>query len=47
MNTPFVLQSVIEIILGAFFIWGLFNEPKLARLERKLFHKINSIRSTK
>lgn len=40
MNTTFVLQSTIEIILCVGFIWGLFNENKLARLERKLFAKI-------
>lgn len=40
MNLTFALQSTIEIILSAAFIWGIFNENKLARLERKLFAKI-------
>lgn len=40
MNLTFALQSTIEIILGVAFIWGIFNENKLARLERKLFAKI-------
>ncbi len=43
MNTTFVLQSTIEIILAVGFIWGLFNESKLARLEKKLFAKIKSV----
>ncbi len=42
MNTTFIFQSSIEIILAIGFIWGLFNENKLARLEKKLFAKIKS-----
>lgn len=45
MNTTFVLQSTIEIILAIGFIWGLFNEHKLARLEKKLFAKLKAIRA--
>ena len=45
MNSTFVLQSTIEIILTVGFIWGLFNEHKLARIEKKLFSKIKSIRA--
>ena len=43
MNTTFALQSTIEIILAIGFIWGIFNEHKLARIERKLFAKIKKI----
>ena len=45
MNSTFVLQSTVEIILTVGFIWGLFNEHKLARIEKKLFSKIKSIRA--
>jgi len=40
MNTTFALQSTIEIILAIGFIWGIFNEDKLAKLEKKLFSKL-------
>lgn len=40
MNVTFAVQSVIEIVLSIFFIWGLFNESKLALVERKLLRKI-------
>lgn len=35
-----ITQSIIEITIAALFIAGLFNEDKLARLERKLFKKL-------
>ena len=44
MNSTFVFQSTIEIALAVFFIWGLFNEEKLAKLEKKLFAKIKAVR---
>lgn len=47
MNTAFALQSTIEIILSVGFIWGVFNEGKLAKLEKKLFAKIKGISSKK
>ena len=34
-----LIKSVVEIALGVFFIWGLFNEPILAKAEQKLFAK--------
>lgn len=37
MTTTHAIQSIIEIALTVFFIWGVFNEPKLAKLEKKLF----------
>lgn len=37
MTTTHAIQSIIEIALTVFFIWGVFNEPMLARLEKKLF----------
>ncbi len=40
MSTPHLIQSIIEIALTVFFIWGVWNEPKLAKAERKLFKKI-------
>lgn len=43
MNTSFILQSTIEVILAVGFIWGLFNESKLAKLERRLFAKIKAV----
>ena len=47
MNSTFALQSTIEIILAITFIWGVFNEEKLARLEKKLFAKIRGASSNK
>lgn len=41
MNT-FVLQSTLEILLGAFFIWGLFNEDVLAKLEKRFLKSIKN-----
>lgn len=40
MNTMFLIQSTVEVILSVFFIWGLFNESKLAVAEKKLFKRI-------
>lgn len=42
MSNGFVIQSTVEIILSVLFIWGLFHEEKLARLERKAFSKLKS-----
>ena len=39
MSTPHLIQTIIEIALGAFFIWGFWNEEKFANLEDKLFAK--------
>jgi len=42
MNNTFMIQSIVELTLVIFFIWGIFNEPKLAKLEKKLFSKISN-----
>ena len=42
MSSAHITQSTIEIIIAAFFIWGLFNEEKLAKWERKLFKNLKS-----
>ncbi len=39
MTNTYLIQTLIELSLAVFFIWGLFNETKLAKLERKLFKK--------
>ena len=36
----FIFESVFQIAFGVFFIWGIFNEPILAELEKKLFKNI-------
>ena len=41
MSNTFIIQTTIELFLAVFFIWGLFNEPKLAKLEKKLFSKFS------
>ena len=40
MTTTHAIQSIIEIALTMFFIWGVWNEGTLARLEKKLFAKL-------
>lgn len=40
MSNGFVIQSTVEIILSVLFIWGLFHEEKLAKLERKIFSRL-------
>lgn len=40
MTTPHLIQSIIEIGLTVFFIWGLYNEEKIAKWEKRLFKKI-------
>lgn len=42
MSSVHITQSIIEIIIAAFFIWGLFNEEKLAKWEHKLFKNLKS-----
>lgn len=37
MTDIFTAETVIQGVLCAFFIWGLFNEHKLAVAERKAF----------
>lgn len=40
MGTSFTLLTIFEVALGIFFIWGFWNEEKLADLEDKLFKKM-------
>ncbi len=40
MTTTHAIQSVVEIALTVFFIWGVWNESTLAKLEKKLFSKL-------
>ncbi len=42
MKDIFVIQTIIEILFIFFFIWGLFNEEKIAKFERKFFAKLFS-----
>lgn len=42
MDNSFVITTVIQGLLCAFFIWGLFNENKLAILERRVFAYIKA-----
>ncbi len=32
----FILQTVLEIAVAAFIIWGLFNEKKLVKFEDRV-----------
>ena len=40
MGVSFTLLTILEVALGVFFIWGFWNEEKLADLEDKLFEKM-------
>lgn len=40
MSVSFTLATIFEVALGVFFIWGFWNEEKLADLEDKLFEKM-------
>lgn len=40
MTTPQTIQTVIEFITTAVLIWGLFNERRIAILERRTIRKI-------
>ena len=39
MSTSFFIQTICEILVAAFIIWGLFNEQKLINFEDKLIEK--------
>lgn len=47
MTTTFSLITLIEVALGIFFIWGFWNEEKLADLEDKFFAKLGISRRKK
>ncbi|MBE6762157.1 MAG: hypothetical protein E7551_07705 [Ruminococcaceae bacterium] len=40
MSVSYTLLTILEVALGIFFIWGFWNEEKLADLEDKLFAKM-------
>ena len=40
MSTPHLIQTIIEILVVAFVLWGLFHEDILADFEKRLFKKI-------
>jgi hypothetical protein len=37
-----MLKITIEILLTVFFIWGVWNENKLATLEKRLIEKLKT-----
>lgn len=39
MSTPYLIQTICEILVAAFIIWGLFNEQKLIDFEDKIIAK--------
>lgn len=43
MNNTFALQSIFEILVAAFLIWGLFNEEKLVDFEDKVLAIIKAL----
>ena len=47
MSATFSLLTIIEVALGIFFIWGFWNEEKLADFEDKLFAKMGIHRAKK
>ena len=42
MEIHYIIQTIIEIIAAAVLIAALFNENKIATLEKKIFRKIKS-----
>lgn len=38
----FVLQTIFEIILASFIIWGVFNEDKFIKFEDSLVAKLRN-----
>ncbi len=47
MGISFSLLTIIEVALGVFFIWGFWNEEKLADFEDKIFAKMGITRRRK
>lgn len=47
MGTTFSLLTILEVALGIFFIWGFWNEEKLADFEDKIFAKMGIQRRKK
>ncbi|HHW45339.1 MAG TPA: hypothetical protein GXX17_00320 [Clostridiales bacterium] len=42
MSTSFIFTTVIEILVGAFIIWGVLHEDVLIDMEDRLFLKIRN-----
>ena len=40
MSTQHLIQTIFEILMATFLIWGLFHEDILADFEKRLFEKI-------
>ncbi len=40
METRFILQTIIEIAIAGFIIYGLFFEEKFVETERKVFSAV-------
>ena len=40
MSTQHLIQTIFEILIATFLIWGLFNEDIIADFEERLFKKI-------
>lgn len=40
MSTPHLIQTICEILVASFLIWGLFHEDIFADFEKRLFKKI-------
>ena len=38
----FVLQTIFEIVLASFVLWGIFNEDKLIKFEERLVAKLRN-----
>ena len=47
MSTTFSLLTIIEVALGIFFMWGFWNEDKVADFEDKIFAKMGIVRRKK
>ena len=47
MSVSFSLLTILEVSLGIFFIWGFWNEEKLADFEDKIFAKMGISRYKK
>lgn len=47
MSVTFSLLTIFEVVLGIFFIWGFWNEEKLADFEDKIFAKMGIKRHKK
>lgn len=43
MSTSFIIAIVVEILVGAFIVWGLLNEDRLVEIEDRLFAKVRAL----